>query len=453
MDYVPLAARRLEANHQLAQLRQGRPIGSLPATSRPLLHPRASISFASTFNRKAPAAPPDRRPRYNPAVSFLAAPATKTTLLLEDLREATRASRGTDVSSQRAALRHHLGGLGVLKLASEMRDASVRGKFTRNRRSGMSQYALCMEVKRSSCFPITKDKVASYLAWSLLEKDTVQSHTLGKVLGNLRGAAQLMNEWHLSRGDEDELKGHIRLLQQAKPSSTRITMPIPTANLIATATRLQGLDTLLAKQALGLLTVGLGTLARGTEMGSKRGMRWGDLVTDQRGIGLNAFYGKLSHGSSAPRPRAFPHLPVHLSSLCPARALNAYRAALQSAGGLTGPLDCVWVKIDESGSPTILPLSVTQTTAIVRAELAADGADVSGFGDHWGRYAGNNVLSYDLRMHGVADMLGDWAPPGPTGIRMNVRRRVYSHPTLDKQMTLAHDEARAIHGLSLCCQL
>lgn len=436
LNYIPLAARRLA----------GLPIQPLA--------PPPQLARAGPVSADRRGHPPALRPRHNPADAFLSAPAARTTKLLTDLRRAACTTRGTDVLAQRAALRAHLGGLGVSTLAREMRDASTRRKFTPNRRSGMSQYALCMETKRSSCFPITRDKVTAYLTWALLEKGTVQSHTLGKVLGNLRGAARLMNKWPLTRRDEDDLEGQIKLLQQSQPSSAKITMPIPTSDLIATATRLQSLGTLQSKQVLGLLCVGMGVLARGKEMGSKEGMRWVDMATDHRGLGFNAVHGKLSNGSSAPRPRAFPHLPPHLAVLCPSRALISYRAALEAAGGRPKPTDSVWVEVSSSGVPTDRTLSVTQTTAMVKSELAADGADVSSFGDHWGRYAGNNVLSYDLRMHASADMLGDWAPPRSTGSRTNVRTKIYSHPTLDKQMTLADEEARFIHSASgLCCQL
>jgi hypothetical protein len=335
--------------------------------------------------------------------------------------------------------------------AAEIADACSRKQLNPSRRSGMSQFALCMERKHAKALPVTKEKVSTYLSWSVLEKQTVSSHTLQHVLGNLKGAATAMGEWRVTAIEEQRLHEEIKFLQRMAPSAGKVTHPVPTPALVRTATRLAASENLGDVQANALLCVGMGTLARGTEMGGKDGLRWQDLTLDERGLGFNAMYTKRGGATAAPRPRAFPHLPSALAALCPVRALRRYQEALRRAGRQPLPHTHVWLDIT-SPPAAPRPLSVDETADRIKTELARDGTDVTGVDAHWARYAGNSVLTFDLRMYDVADILGDWAPAASERGSKNVRKRVYTHPTLDQQMNLARDEANSKHPSGLCCQ-
>jgi hypothetical protein len=391
------------------------------------------------------------RPTVNPAKTFLGTAPTRTSLLLDALQVSSRAARGSAGADIRGAVAQHLGGMAPAQQAAEMADACSRRRLNPSRLSGMSQFALCMERKGTQVMPVTVEKVSTYLSWCVLEKQTVSSHTLQHVLGNLRGAATTLGEWQVNSAGELRLKEEMAVLQRVAPSATRVTYPVPTSSLLRTATRLGVSQELGDVQANALLCVGMGTLARGTEMGGTGGVLWQDLTTDERGLGFDAMYTKRGKHTAAPRPRAFPHMPPQLAALCPARALTRYKEALRAADRQPLPATPVWIDTTATARAP-RPLTVEETTAIVKRELARDKADVSRMDAHWARYAGNSVLTFDLRLYDVADILGDWAPAASGQATKNVRKRVYTHPTLDQQMNLARDEVTSKHPGGVCCQ-
>jgi hypothetical protein len=185
------------------------------------------------------------------------------------------------------------------------------------------------------------------------------------------------------------------------------------------------------------------------------GMRFMDLVTCSRGLGYMSRRPKTDKRSLNKRARAYPHLPAHLSAMCPANALATYKDALAAAGYPTSPKDYVWVRLSdvEAKRSHPLPLTVADTTTMAREELAREGIPHSAVDAHWARFVGAATLEFELDLDPkVANMLGDWAHPASRSSQ-STREKTYVAPalaTVDWLLNLAQKHAKE-KGQQLCC--
>jgi len=326
--------------------------------------------------------------------------------------------------------------------------------------SAMQQYTVCMQQHgHTAAPPVTAANAKLYLTWYVMVKDNA-SHALGKVLGVLRNAAKAIGMWQLSVHDELSVDAAIKVLQRAKPTAHRPRLYVPTDRVLATCRRLKSLGTLHALQRRAIISVGVCTHARGEEMaGKEAGMRFDDFKVDHRGIGFSTRLSKTNKRSTVAQPRAYPHLPLAMADMCPAQSLKDYREALERCGVDVAASSYLWVHLPpehttcEAGV-TLKPLTVRETLAMAREEMAIDGVLPKAIDAHWARYVGAALLTFEFNMDDpIADTLGDWAPPGSKRPK-STRETVYIAPSrcsVDWLMDTAHKHSNKA-GFTLCCQ-
>jgi hypothetical protein len=303
----------------------------------------------------------------------------------------------------------------------------------------MSQYTVyCLSTGCArAVLPITTALASGFLFWSVVKDKPVASHTLPSVLSNLKVCASAMSGWAVDASGDLELKGVIKNLQETIPSKARRTMGVPVTAVVAACGRLQRVGTLPALQTRALMAGGMGALARGTELGGdaegNRGMLWGDLELDHRGMSFQAAFCKIGKSSLGMRIRVFPHVPVQLAPACPTRCMADYKEALHRAGGGTAADDLVWCRLDARGLPTRDPMGVQAATKLVKAELLKEQIGDAILDAHWARHTGRRALQYDLKLGSeAADFMGDWSTPAAGKGKKSTGEARYTHLTVDE---------------------
>lgn len=381
-----------------------------------------------------PMGPPRKVKRANPAVTHLSSLRDRLQGPLERLGHAMAVTRGQGASAERDEVRVMMAAMGMGAHMRAVEERMQVAQLSKQRVSAMSQYALCCAQKGlPPVLPITKASAGVYLSWSVFkEPRPVKSHTLGDHLSNLRVAASAMGAWSVTREEGIRLNALISQLQKTHPSLPRRSVAVPTAALLRACERLQREGSLRALQARAILAGASGTWTRGTEMGSEKGMRHGDLVMDERGMAFKATLCKTGKATLEARVRVFPHLPKGLAAICPARCVTEFKQAWLAAGGDTAPMALVWCRIDANGLPTKHPLKVAEVTEIARAELAREGVAPAAVDAHWARHSGREVLRHELGFSPeAADMMGDWKPAGG-GNAKSVGEKHYAHASVDQ---------------------
>ena len=356
-----------------------------------------------------------------------------------------RLSRGGEAKAATTALRSVLDGMTLDEQAAAIRRRLQGRSLNAAGQSAIRQYQAFMAqacVRR--LFPVGFTEASGYLSWKAVHKGRL-THALKQHLGHLKRAAQAMGQRRVSEEERQMLKRQIKELQGALPSTSKVTAPTSVDEMRRTVRRLSKEPTLAAAQARALILVPMGTHARGTEVGGdERGMRWGDLQADPRGLGFGAVLPKTDQSTTRPHPRAFPHMPRHLVELCPACCLRTFKERWRAAGGAVGDADYMWCRISTDDSPLTMPLSVGEAMAIAQRAFAEDGVRI---GAHWARYAGSNLLTRALLIdREEADVLGNWAPAERRKPR-STREKVYELRDVDDALDLA---ARVMKGTPTC---
>ena len=385
---------------------------------------------------------PMRRPKpTNPAATFRAKLANPLGGPIEALRKAMVRTRGTDAQQELRHVQVALAKMTGTRLQCAVEERMQATQLSKQRVSAMSQYAVyCAETGRGLVFPITAKSVKGWLTWSVFKGAggihtgrAVASHTLSHHLSNLRVAARAMGEWAVSETEKDSLNLLVGQLQAAYPSLPARTVAVPVEALVSCCERLRREGSLKALQTRALAAVSAGTLARGTEVAGEGGMRFGDFTLDHRGMAFGAMFSKMGKRTLAARVRVFPHMPKDLAEICPTRCLLEYKAAWGAAGGEVSDEAPLWRKVDADGKPTAWPMTVADSTAAIRSELAKEGVDPKIVGDHWARHTGRRILQYELEFGTLgADIMGDWKPASEGGNAKSRGELHYAHPTVEE---------------------
>lgn len=329
------------------------------------------------------------------------------------VQQEMRRTRGKTGEEQRQHVRAMMASMTLEQQQQAARERAQVSRLSAQRVSAINQYTeYCMGMgKPSAVFPIGCDAVAGYLTWKVFKggKQRASSHALPSHLSNLKVAAEELGQWSVESRDAATIAAVIKQLQETCPSMPQRSESIPLAWLVSACARLRRAGTLQAMQTRAVLAVSAGALTRGKEVGGEEGMRWQDLVADERGLAFKAHFCKMGKQSLAARVRVCPHMPRDLEEICPARCLTDFKKAWSAAGGATAPDQLVWCRIT-CGKPSLLPLLCAEAQAMIEAEFKVEGA-TSKVGAHWGRHAGRHLLVHELAMGTTgADLAGDWQP-------------------------------------------
>ena len=329
------------------------------------------------------------------------------------VQQEMRRTRGKTGEEQRQRVRAVMASMTLEQQQQAARERAQVSRLSAQRVSAINQYTeYCMKMgKPSAVFPIGCDAVAGYLTWKVFKagKQRASSHALPSHLSNLKVAAEELGQWSVESRDAATIAAVIKQLQETCPSMPQRSESIPLAWLVSACARLRRAGTLQAMQTRAVLAVSAGALTRGKEVGGEEGMRWQDLVADERGLAFKAHFCKMGKQSLAARVRVCPHMPRDLEEICPARCLTDFKEAWSAAGGPTAPDQLVWCRIT-CGKPSLLPLPCAEAQAMIEAEFKVEGA-ASKVGAHWGRHAGRHLLVHELAMGATgADLAGDWQP-------------------------------------------
>jgi hypothetical protein len=392
-----------------------------PRTDARALRRRARLANAATLHRQACADP------FKEAFAAV--------------QREMRQSRGRTGERQREHVRVIMASMSLEQQQQAARERAQVARLSFHRVSAISQYtAYCMEMgKPGAVFPIDCNAVAGYLTWKVFKagKQRASSHTLANHLSNLKVAAEELDQWKLDGKDAATIKAMIRQLQETCPSQPQRSESIPLVYLISACARLRRAGTLQAMQSRALLAVSAGALTRGREVGGEEGMRWQDLVVDERGLAFQAHFCKVGKQSLAARVRVCPHMPRTLEEICPARCLMDFKEAWIAAGGTAAPDDLVWCAI-KGTQPSRVPLPCVAAQRMIEAEFKKEGV-ASRVGAHWGRHAGRHLLVHELGLgsHG-ADLAGDWQPSVKGATKESASRsskstgeKHYAHSSVD----------------------
>lgn len=402
----------------------------------------------------------ERASAANPAKLFLRHNSSGLGEVLTARRAQAILPNAPKASAEARNARRRVESLGATRLIQALNIRVKEQQLGAKAVSALQQYTLCMQHHGYAIPPPVTEKNASlYLTWYVLVKDNA-SHALGQVLSCLRNAAKATGIWQVSVTGEASISAVIKTLQRAKPTAQKARLYVPTARVLATCTRLRTIGTLHALQRRAIISIGVGTHARGEEMaGKEAGMRFGDFKSDHRGIGFSTRLSKMNKLSLVAQPRAFPHLPLAMADMCPARCLNDYRVALEHSGLVVSNSTYLWVELPMEGTlftPGASPraLTVKETIVMAREELVRDGITAKAIDAHWARYVGAALLTFEFKLDkDVAESLGDWAPSCNRGVK-GVRETVYIAParcSVDWLMDTAHKHS-ASAGVPLCCQ-
>ena len=371
------------------------------------------------------------------------------------LRRTVRATRGEGGEEERRHVRVIMAGMSLGEQQRAARDRVLVGRLSSHRVSVINQYEVycASKARPGGVYPITEAMACGFLTWSVFKEGRpVRSHALAHYLSNLRIAAQEMGQWAVGTKGESALTTCIAQLQDVCPSLPQRTERVPITAVLAACARARREGTLPALQRRAMVAVSNGALARGTEVGGDGGMRWGDLVLDQRGMAFKAYFCKTGYKSLAARVRVCPHMHKDYEEICPARCLAEFREAWLAAGGRASPKDLVWCRITQGGRPSEMALSSKETQDIIKHALVNEGVDKKMVDAHWARHSGRGLLAHDLELgEDAADLMGDWKPKEKRGGSKSVGQTHYAHATPDEAWAAA--AAYIPHGFAkYCCR-
>jgi hypothetical protein len=310
-----------------------------------------------------------------------------------------------------------LGTANVADTVVLMRAAVSSKALTGARVSAIRTYERTMGKVKEPPYPVTGDKVITYLTRFVLV-DTFSSGSLDTKLSNLRVAMTTCGKWEVTEEGAEEIRAMVGYLQDSAPCVVKGSRALREREVVQLFGWLKTQpDTTATRRARGLCAAAIFFQLRMTELVGDRGMRLLDVFKERlgKGMGYRAWFAKNRGGTQrvVPSLRVAPALPPQFASVCITKQLGEYltrdRAWVGEEMGARNT--AVFCTIGADGQSTDKPLGAGEAWGII--QWALRGAGISEWKEvdqHFGRPSGWNFYRWVLLLaKPVVDEAGDWA--------------------------------------------